>query len=52
MIEVMVMKLKERAKMLKIDIPAISLALKDKDTPIIAKILRELQVHMPFRQLI
>ena len=32
------MKLKERAKQLKTDIPAIFLALKDKDTPIIAKI--------------
>lgn len=32
------MKLKERAKKLKIDIPAIFLAIKDKDTPIIAKI--------------
>ncbi|MDD6021162.1 MAG: YkvA family protein [Acutalibacteraceae bacterium] len=32
------MKLKERAKKLKTDIPAIFLALKDKETPIIAKI--------------
>lgn len=32
------MDLKERAKKLKTDIPAIFLALKDKDTPIIAKI--------------
>ncbi|MGN0606634.1 MAG: YkvA family protein [Oscillospiraceae bacterium] len=32
------MKLKERAKKLKTDIPAIFLALKDKDTPVIAKI--------------
>lgn len=32
------MKLKERAKRLKTDIPAIFLAMKDKDTPIIAKI--------------
>lgn len=38
------MKLKERAKMLKIDIPAISLALKDKDTPIIAKIFAGITV--------
>ncbi|MGN1102307.1 MAG: YkvA family protein [Huintestinicola sp.] len=32
------MNLKERAKKLKRDIPAVFLALKDKDTPIIAKI--------------
>lgn len=32
------MNLKKRAKKLKMDIPAIFLALKDKDTPIIAKI--------------
>lgn len=32
------MNLKERAKKLKMDIPAIYLSLKDKDTPIIAKI--------------
>ena len=34
----MKMRLKERAKKLKTDIPAIFLALKDKDTPMIAKI--------------
>ena len=34
----MSMKMKERAKKLKKDIPAIFLALKDKDTPVIAKI--------------
>lgn len=33
------MKLKERAKKLKTDIPAVFLAVKDKDTPIIAKIV-------------
>lgn len=33
------MKLKERAKELKTDLPAIFLALKEKDTPILAKIL-------------
>lgn len=33
------MDLKERAKKLKSDIPAVFLALKDKDTPILAKIL-------------
>jgi uncharacterized membrane protein YkvA (DUF1232 family) len=32
-------KLKERAKQLKIDIPAVFIALKRKDTPIIVKIL-------------
>lgn len=32
------MSLKERAKRLKADIPAISIALKDKETPVIAKI--------------
>ncbi len=32
------MNLKERAKKLKTDIPAIFMALKDKDTPLIAKI--------------
>ena len=34
----MSMKLKERAKQLKQDIPAVFLALKEKDTPVIAKI--------------
>lgn len=33
------MKLKERAKKLKADVPTIFLALKDNDTPILAKIL-------------
>lgn len=33
------MKLKERAKKLKTDIPAVFLAVKDKDTPTIAKIV-------------
>ena len=33
------MRLKERAKQLKIDIPAVFLALKAKETPMIAKIL-------------
>ncbi len=36
--------LKERAKKLKSDIPAIFLALKDKETPIIAKILAAVTV--------
>lgn len=38
------MKLKERAKRLKSDIPAIFIALKDKDTPLIAKIFAALTV--------
>lgn len=38
------MDLKERAKRLKTDIPAVFLALKDKDTPIIAKILAGITV--------
>lgn len=38
------MNFKERAKKLKSDIPAIFLALKDKDTPIIAKILAAVTV--------
>ncbi len=38
------MNFKERAKRLKSDIPAIFLALKDKDTPIIAKILAGITV--------
>ena len=38
------MNLKERAKKLKTDIPAISLALKDKETPIIAKIFAGITV--------
>ena len=38
------MKLKERAKKLKSDIPALFLALKDKDTPAAAKILAAVTV--------
>lgn len=38
------MDLKERAKKLKTDIPAVFLALKDKDTPILAKILASITV--------
>lgn len=38
------MNLKERAKKLKTDIPTIFLALKDKDTPIIAKIFAGITV--------
>ncbi len=38
------MNLKERAKKLKMDIPAIFLALKDKETPIIAKIFAGITV--------
>lgn len=38
------MNLKERAKKLKQDIPAIFLSLKDKETPIIAKILAGITV--------
>lgn len=38
------MNLKERAKKLKRDIPAIYLALKDKDTPVIAKIFAGITV--------
>lgn len=38
------MKLKEQAKKLKADIPAIFLALKDKETPFIAKILAGITV--------
>lgn len=38
------MSLKERAKRLKMDIPAIFLASKDKDTPIIAKIFAVITV--------
>lgn len=38
------MNLKERAKQLKRDIPAIFLALKDKDTPIIAKLFAGITV--------
>lgn len=35
------MTLKERAKQLKIDIPAVFIALREKETPMIAKILAE-----------
>lgn len=38
------MNFKERAKRLKSDIPAIFFALKDKDTPIVAKILAAITV--------
>lgn len=38
------MSLKERAKKLKSDIPALALALKDSDTPILAKILAGITV--------
>ena len=38
------MDLKARAKKLKIDIPALFLALKDKDTPIFAKVLAGITV--------
>lgn len=38
------MSLKERAQKLKMDIPAIFLALKDKDTPILAKIFAGITV--------
>lgn len=38
------MNLKERAKKLKTDVPALFLALKDKDTPIIAKIFAGITV--------
>ena len=38
------MSLKERAKKLKSDIPALVLALKDADTPILAKILAGITV--------
>jgi len=38
------MKLKERAKQLKTDIPAVFLSLKDKDTPLFAKILAAVTV--------
>lgn len=38
------MKLKERAKRLKTDIPAVFLAIKDRDTPVIAKIFGAITV--------
>ena len=40
----MVMKLKERAKKLKSDIPAVFMMLKDKDTPVLAKVLAGITV--------
>ena len=38
------MKLKEKAKQLKTDIPAVFLALKDKETPLVAKIFASITV--------
>lgn len=38
------MRLKERANKLKKDVPAVFLALKDKDTPVIAKVLAAIAV--------
>lgn len=38
------MRLKERANKLKKDVPAVFLALKDKDTPVIAKVLDAIAV--------
>ena len=38
------MRLKERANKLKKDVPAVFLALKDKDTPVIAKMLAAIAV--------
>ncbi len=38
------MKLKERAKRLKTDIPALFLAIKDKETPVVAKIFAAITV--------
>lgn len=40
------MNLKERAKELKTDIPAVFLALKDKETPIIAKIMAAITISV------
>lgn len=40
----MLVNLKERAKQLKIDIPAIFIALKDKETPMLAKILAGISI--------
>ena len=38
------MNIKERAKKLKSDIPAVFIALKDKDTPLLAKIVAGITV--------
>lgn len=38
------MNLKQRAKQLKTDIPAVFLALKDKDTPVLAKMIAALTI--------
>ena len=38
------MNLKERARQLKIDIPAVFLSLKSKDTPLVAKVLAVITV--------
>lgn len=44
------MRLKERANKLKKDVPAVFLALKDKDTPVIAKVLAAIAgLHMRSR---
>lgn len=40
------MRLKERANKLKKDVPAVFLALKDKDTPVIAKVLDRLSYEV------
>lgn len=40
----LIMNIKERAKRLKSDVPAVFLALKDKETPIVAKILASITV--------
>ena len=40
------MNLKERAKKLKSDIPTVFLALKDQDTPVIAKIIEIGRAHV------
>lgn len=39
-----ILKVKERAKKIKADIPAVFLALKDKDTPVIAKVFAGITV--------
>ena len=39
-----ILKVKERAKKIKADIPAVFLALKDKDTPVIAKVFSGITV--------
>ena len=45
-------EVKERKQQVKTDIPAVFIALKKKETPIIAKILQLMQLVMFFRQLI